>query len=151
MRGTDLQPGKAVERALEDQVRQRDRGFQRVADRVGQQAAAGEPPARLQFARAERVHEDENAEFLALRPERMEFGIGQFLAGDAAGDADAAEAERLDRVFDLLRGEIGILQRRGREGDEAVGAGGAELHQRLVLHLDQLRPPRRARRDTSTG
>ena len=93
MRGTDLQPGEAVERAFEDQVRQRDRGLQRVADRVGQQAAAGEPAARFQFARAERVHEDENAEFLALGPERVEFGIGQFLAGDAAGDADAAEAE----------------------------------------------------------
>ena len=51
----------------------------------------------------------------------MEFGIGQFLAGDAAADADAAEAELLDRVFDLLRGEVGMLQRRGREGDEAVG------------------------------
>ena len=31
-----------------------------------------------------------------------------------------------------------MLQRRRREGDEAVGAGGAELHQRLVLDLDQL-------------
>jgi hypothetical protein len=35
------------------------------------------------------VHEDQNAELLALRPERMEPGIGQFLAGDAAADTDA--------------------------------------------------------------
>ena len=31
-----------------------------------------------------------------------------------------------------------MLQRRGREGDEAVGVGRAELGQRLVLDLDQL-------------
>ena len=41
-------------------------------------------------------------------------------------------------MFDLLRGEVGMLQRGGREGDEAVGIGGAELDQRLVLDLDQL-------------
>jgi hypothetical protein len=31
-------------------VRQRDRGFERIADRIGQHAAAGESAARLQFA-----------------------------------------------------------------------------------------------------
>ena len=66
------------------------------------------------------------------------FGIGEFLAGDAAADADAAEAELLDRVLDLLRGEIGILQGGGRERDEAIRVGGAELDQRLVLDPDQL-------------
>ena len=86
-----------------------------------------EPAGGFQFARAQRVHEDENAEFLALGPEGVEAGVGQFLAGDAAADADAAEAERLDRVFDLLGCQLGMLQRRGREGDEAVGAGGAEF------------------------
>ena len=138
MRGADLQPGKAVERALEDQVRQRDRGFERVADRVGQQAAAAQPAARLELARAQRVHEDQDAQLLALGPERMEPGIGQFLAGDAAAHADAAEAQLLDRMLDLLGGELGMLQRRRREGDEAVGVGRAELDQRLVLDLDQL-------------
>ena len=138
MRGADLQAGEAVERALEDQVRQRDRGLQRVADGVGQQAAAAEPAAGLQLARAERVHEDQHAELLALRPEGMEARVGQLLAGDAAADADAAEAELLDRVLDLLGGQLGMLQRGGREGDEAVGIGGAELDQRLVLDLDQL-------------
>ena len=138
MRGADLEAREAVERALEDQVRQRDRGFERVADRVGQEAVAGEPAARLQFAGAERVHEDQHPELLALRPERVEFRIGEVLAGDAAGDADAAEAEILDRMLDLLGGEIGVLQRRRREGDEAVGMAGAELDQLLVLDPDQL-------------
>ena len=31
MGGTDLEPREAVERALENQMRQRDRGFERVA------------------------------------------------------------------------------------------------------------------------
>ena len=34
----------------------------------------------------------------------MEFRIREIFAGDAAGDADAAETEVLDRMFDLLRG-----------------------------------------------
>ena len=78
-------------------------------------------------------------------------GIGELLAGDAAADADAAEAELLHRVFELLGGEVGMLQRHRGEGDEAVGAGGAELRQRLVLDLDQLGRRVARRRDTSTG
>ena len=66
------------------------------------------------------------------------FGFAEFLAGDAAGNADAAKPEFLDRVLDLLRSEVGKLQRRRREADEAIGMTGTELDQRLVLHLDQL-------------
>src|SRR5256885_9357070 len=126
MRGAYLEPRKTVKRSLEDQVRQRDRGLERIADRVGQQAAAGEPTARLQFACAERMHEDEHTKFLAFGPERVEFGIGEFLTGDAAAHANAAEAEGLDRVFDLFRGEIGMLQCPVPESAEAVGVAGAE-------------------------
>ena len=99
------------------------------------------PPSRplgSSSRRPEWMHEDEHAQFLALRPERMESGIGQFLAGHAAAHADAAEAELLHSVLDLLGGELGMLQRGGREGDETVGIGRAEFDQRLVLHLDQL-------------
>src|SRR5438477_2768578 len=127
MRGTDLEAWEAVDRRLEDQMRQRDRGFERVADRVGEEARTGEPARRLQFAGAERVHENEHAQFFALGPERVEFGVGQFLAGDAAGNPDAAEAEVLDRMLDLLRGEVGMLDGSGRKGDKAVGMTGAEL------------------------
>ncbi len=63
----------------------------------------------------------------------MEARIGQLLARDAAADADAAEAELLHGIFDLLGRKIGMLQRRRGEGDETVGIGGAELDQRLVL------------------
>src|SRR3984893_18703458 len=82
MRGTDLQARKAVERALEDQVRERNRGFERVADRVGQEATAAEAAARLQFPCAERMHENQDAELLRLCPDRGGFGGGPFLPRD---------------------------------------------------------------------
>jgi hypothetical protein len=138
MRGANLEPRKTVERSLEDQVRQRDRGLERIADRIGQQAAAGEPAARLQFAGAKRVQENQHAQFLALGPERVKFRVRQFLAGNAAGNPDAAKPELLDRVLDLLRSEVRKLQRRRREGDETIAMTGTELDQRLVLHFDQL-------------
>ena len=55
MRAEDLQPGESIQRALEDQVGEGDRRLQRVADGVGQEAAAAEPvAARLQLAHAAR-------------------------------------------------------------------------------------------------
>src|SRR6201997_38182 len=138
MRGAYLEPGKAVERSLEDQVRQRDRGLEWIADSIGQEAAAGEPTARLQFAGAKWVQKNQHAQLLALSPERVELWVRQFLAGNAAGNADPAKPEFLDRVLDLLRSEVRKLQRRRREADETIGMTGTELDQRLVLHLDQL-------------
>src|SRR6516225_11142628 len=113
MRGTDLEPGEAVERALEDQMRQRDRGFERVADRVGQEPAALEPAARLQLPGAERMQENQNSELFGLGPDRVEFGIGQFLAGNAAANPKPAQTQILDRVFKLLDGELRMLQGHG--------------------------------------
>src|SRR5258706_7944324 len=69
MRAADLQPGEAVERPFENQMRQRDRGLQRVADHIRQPAAALQPAARLQFGGALRVNEDQHAEFFGLRSE----------------------------------------------------------------------------------
>ena len=40
----------------------------------------------LQYFGAERVDEYQDAEFLGLGPQRMEFRIGQFLPVDAAAD-----------------------------------------------------------------
>src|SRR5207248_8969278 len=136
MRGANLEAREAVERPFEDQMRQGDRGFERVADRVRQETIPGQPAARFQFAGAERVHEDEHPQLFALGPERVEFRVGEILASDTAGHADAAEAERLDRVLDLCGGEVGILQGRGRKGDEPLRLRGAELDQGLVLDPD---------------
>ena len=119
-------------------MRQGDRGFERVADRVGQKAAAGEPAARLQFPGAERVHKNEDAELFGLCPDRVELRVGQFLPGDAAADREAAQPQSLDRMFELLDGELGMLQGHRCEGDKAVRRRGAELGQLFVLDADQL-------------
>ena len=84
-------------------------------------AVAAESPRAL--SEPLRVDQYERLQFLSLRPEWMEFGVGQFLAGDAAGDADAAEAERLDRVLDLFRGKIRL-------------AGGGALLPGLAFRLE---------------
>src|SRR5262249_25639354 len=60
-------------------------------------------------------------------------------ASDTAGHTDAAEAEPLDRVLDLFGGEVGILQGRGRKGDEPLRLRGAECDQGLVLDADHFR------------
>src|SRR5262252_9921795 len=106
MSGTNLEPWVAVQGALKDHMRERDCRFKRVADRVRQQAAAGEPPAWLQFARAERVHKNEDAEFLGLRPHRMEFRVCQLLSGDAATDRETSQPQILDPIFELLDREL---------------------------------------------
>src|SRR5262249_14879680 len=117
MRGADLEAWEAVERPFKDQMRQGDCGFEMVADRVRQETTPSQPAARFQFAGAERVHEDEHPQLFALGPERVEFWVGELLTGDAAGDADAAKAELLDRLLDLFGGEVRILQCRGSKGD----------------------------------
>ncbi len=118
-------------------MRQGDRGFERVANRVRQQAIAVQPAARFQFAGAERVHEHKDVQGFALGPEGVEFGVGEILARHAAAHAHAAETEGLDGVLDLFGGEVGILQGGGGKGDEPIGLRGAELDQCLVLHPDQ--------------
>src|SRR5206468_3414441 len=49
VRCADLQPGEPVERALEDQVRERDRRLERIADGVLEPAAASQPSASFSF------------------------------------------------------------------------------------------------------
>ena len=75
VRRANLQAGEAVERAFIDQMRQRERGLERIADGVFEPAVALEP--RCQLLGADRMDEDEDAELLALRPDRMKFRIGE--------------------------------------------------------------------------
>src|SRR5215475_8192064 len=91
MRGADLEAWEAVERPFKNQMRQGNRGFERVADRVRQQTSAGQPAARFQFAGAERVQEDEHPQRFARGPEGVEFRVGEIRASDTAGHTDAAE------------------------------------------------------------
>src|SRR5262245_46268280 len=115
MRGTDFQPWEAVECTFEDQVRERDRGFERVPDRVSQQTAALQPPARLQFPGTGRMQKDQDAELLGFGPHRVEFRVGQLLPSDATADRQSAQPQSLDRVFELLSGELRMLKSGGRK------------------------------------
>src|SRR5205823_7669665 len=136
MGGADLEAGKTVERALEDQVGERERRLERVADGVFQPAVAAQ--AALQLGRALRMDEDQHAELLGPGPEGMELRVRQLRAVHAAADAGAAQAELPDAVLELLHGEIRELQRDRSEGDEALGLGCADLGQLFILDADQL-------------
>src|SRR3954462_9615163 len=94
MRGNDLEPGEAVERSLEDQVLQGDRGVERIADGVRQPAVALETLG--EFRRALRMDEQHRAEFFRLGPYGVEFRIGKILPQHAAADRGSAKALFLD-------------------------------------------------------
>src|SRR5207244_2272496 len=70
-----LQPGKAIEGAFKDQMRERNRRLQRVADRVDEPAIARE--ALVEFGYTLRMNEQRHAEFFSLGPYRMEFRVGE--------------------------------------------------------------------------
>src|SRR5207245_5232800 len=71
-------------------------------------------------------------------PERVELRIADLRAVDAAADPGAAQPVLLHALLELLGGEVGVLQRHRREGDEALGIRGARLGELLVLDLDDL-------------
>src|SRR5438093_5855284 len=100
MGGAELQGRKAIERALENQMGEGNRGFERIADDVGQQAVALE--TLLEVRNTLRVEKHQDAEFLSFGPEGVELGIGQLLAVDASPDGDPAQPQALDAVFELL-------------------------------------------------
>src|SRR5438445_328456 len=139
VRRADLQPGEPVERAFEDQVRERDRRLERIADGVLEPAAAPEP--RLEIGRGAvglRVDEHQHAQLLGLGPERVEPRVGQILAGDAAAHAGAEQAVLPAAFLELLRGEVRVLQRHRRERDEAIGIRRAGLGKLIVPNPDEL-------------
>jgi len=68
------------------------------------------------------VHENQHAQFLALRPERVNFWVRNSWLANAAGNAVGRETRvSLTAVLDLLRREVRKLQRRRREADETIG------------------------------
>src|SRR5262249_60383526 len=104
----DLEPGEAIQRALEDEVGERDGRVERVSDGVGQPAVTLEAPGEVGCAL--RMNEDEHAELLRLGPERMKLRIGELVVGDARADGGAAEPELLDPVDQLLHRQIRELE-----------------------------------------
>ena len=85
-----------------------------------------------------RVHEQQHAQLLRLRPERIELAVGQLLPFDAAADGGAAQAELSDRLVQLIGREVGMLQRQRRHPDEAIGVLGAPLRDLFVLERDEI-------------
>src|SRR5882672_10163180 len=132
----DLEAGKAVERSLEDQVRERNRRVERIADDVAEAPAASEPLLES-CGSPLRMDENQAAELFRLRPERMKLRVGQLLACDVRADRAAAQAEFLHALLELLGGEIRVLQGHGGKGDEALGPGCAQLGELLVLQPDE--------------
>ena len=80
VRSADFQAGELVERPVENQVRKKNRGLQRIADHVAQSTFARE--AFIEFRNPLRMHEDEAAEFFGFAPKGIEFRIRQFVAVD---------------------------------------------------------------------
>ena len=115
--GEDLQVGMALEHAVEDQVVQRDRGLERIADDVVE-VEAGEP---LGLGEAVGMDHHQRAELLGLLPERREGRIGQFLAGDVGEDFDALELELLHAALKLLGRLVAVRHRHAAERDQPVG------------------------------
>src|SRR3569833_617014 len=73
MRRDHPQTRKAIERSLEDQMRQRNCRAQRIGDGVGEPAIACQ--ALVQFRNALRMDEEWYTELFGLRPDRMQFRI----------------------------------------------------------------------------
>src|SRR5439155_10822403 len=64
---------------------------------------------------------------------------GELVAIDVASDSGAAQVVFLDAFFQLLGGEVGVLQGDGGEGHKAFGIFGAQLGKPFVLDFDDLR------------
>src|SRR6185369_13021183 len=94
----DFKSGKAVERTLEDQVRERNGGVERKGDDIGKLAVTGEPLVELRYPY--RVDENKTAELFRLGPDRMKSLVGELLAVDAAADRDAAQPELLHALLE---------------------------------------------------
>ncbi len=118
MGGDHFQSGKAVQRALEDEMRERYRRVERIADGVAEPAVARQPLAEL--GHALRMDEQGHAEFLRLGPNRMEFRVGEVDAAHRAADRGSLQALLLDRGLKLLHGEIRRLQGKRSEGGETI-------------------------------
>src|SRR4051812_32142542 len=115
MHRENLQVRMALEHAVEDQVVQRDRGLERIADRVAEREAR-EPFA---FGEAGWMEHDERVELLGLLPERLERGVGQLASGDVGEDLRALEAEPADAALELFCRFVAVRHRHAAKAGKA--------------------------------
>ena len=106
MRRAKLQTRKSIQRALENQMGEGNRGFERIADDVGQQAVALEPCREIRNALG--MQEHQNTKLLCLGPEGVKLRIGQLLAVDAPADRDATEPQTFDAILYLLSRQVSL-------------------------------------------
>src|SRR5215467_9416096 len=128
MRSANLESRIAVERSVENQMREEDGGFERIADHVVQPSVACETPVQFGNTRGipelEGMHENQHAQLLGFGPEGVELAIGQLITVDMAGDRRATQPQLLHAFLQLLRRQVGKLQRHGSEGYEPVRVRG---------------------------
>src|SRR5215510_13887384 len=84
------------------------------------------------------MNEKYRAELFRLRPDRMEFRIGEFHASNGVANGGAAQALAFDRSFKLLHGKLGRLQCQRGKRRKTIGMRSAELGELLILKLDDL-------------
>jgi len=107
----------AFKHAVEDEIVQRDRGLQRIADDIVE-IEAGKPPC---LGEAVGMDEHDRAEFLGLLPERRKGRIGEFLAGHVSQYLHALELERRHAARELARGLVAVGHRDGAQRSETIG------------------------------
>src|SRR6476660_5108232 len=97
MGGAELQSRKAIQRALKNQMGEGNRGFEWIANDVGQQAIALQ--SLLEVLDALRMEKHQDTQFLGLGPKGVKLRVGQLLAIDAAPNGDPAQPQALDAIF----------------------------------------------------
>src|SRR5499427_3731424 len=73
MGGAELQARKAIQRPLKNEMGERNRGFERIADNVGQQAVALEPFLEIRHPLG--MEENQGSEFLRLGPKGVKLWV----------------------------------------------------------------------------
>src|SRR5262245_31228686 len=137
MGGAYFHVGEAVEGAFKYQVGEGERGFQGIADHIGERTAALHPlddAGRLR--RRLRMNEYQCLQLLGFFPERVEAWRGNLLAFDAAADGGADQTQLRHALFKLLGSEFGKLQRHWRVTQETLRRESAHFREFDTLHVE---------------
>ena len=138
MSAANLQAREPIQRPFENQVREKHRRLERIADRVAQTALPLQSRILRRAGSLLRVHEQHDTQLFGFRPERIEPAIGELLALDAAADRGAPQSELSDGLIELVGGHVGVLQRQRGHSHESIGILGHRRCDAFVLHGDEI-------------
>src|SRR6266481_6336732 len=99
MSRANFQAGEAVQGSVKHHARKEDSGFERIPDDVAQVASSLQPVGLDDILCSLRVHENHNAEFLRLSPERVKSGSREILAQHMTADGGATRPQLLDGML----------------------------------------------------